>query len=205
MIASSIAKKVGMALTGLLLYGFLVGHMSGNLLLLRDDGGEAFNAYSAFLTSHPLLLPVESGLVAIFILHVVLAIAVSKENRRARPERYARTKAVGGRTWASRSMIWTGLVILVFVVIHLKTFKYGELGDGTLYDLVIATFQDSLYVSWYVAAMLLLGFHLWHALQSAFQTLGLSARQNLRRMSIVVCFLIAGGFGFIPLWVYLRL
>ena len=100
-------------------------------------------------------------------------------------------------------MIWTGLVILVFVILHLKTFKYGELGDGTLYDLVINTFHDELYVAWYVAAMLLLGFHLWHALQSAFQTLGLSARQNLRRIGILICFLIAGGFGLIPLWVYL--
>lgn len=205
MALSSIAKKIGMALTGLLLYGFLVGHMSGNLLLLKGDGGETFNAYSAFLTSHPLLIPIEIGLAAGFVLHVVLAIAVSRENARARPQGYAKLQSVGSRTLASRTMIWSGLVILVFVILHLKTFKYGDLGGGTLYDLVISTFSDRLYVAWYAVAMLILGFHLWHALQSAFQSLGLSARQGLRRIGMVFCFVIAGGFGLIPLWVFFRL
>ena len=205
MALSSIAKKIGMALTGLLLYGFLVGHMSGNLLLLKGDGGEAFNAYSAFLTSHPLLIPIEIGLAAGFVLHVVLAIAVSRENARARPQAYAKLQSVGSRTLASRTMIWSGLVILVFVILHLKTFKYGDLGEGTLYDLVISTFSDRLYVTWYAVAMLILGFHLWHALQSAFQSLGLSARQGLMRIGTVFCFVVAGGFGLIPLWVFFRL
>ena len=202
LLTSSVAKKCGMALSGLMLYGFLVGHVSGNFLLLKGDGGEAFNAYSDFLINHPLLIPIELGLVAVFLIHVWLAVVVSRENRQARPQGYAKTESVGARSLASRTMIWTGLLILVFVVLHLKTFKYGDRADGTLFDLVIDTFHQPLYVAWYVVAMTVLGFHLCHALQSAFQTLGLSARQNLRRASIVLCFAIASGFGVIPLFVF---
>jgi succinate dehydrogenase / fumarate reductase cytochrome b subunit len=185
------------------LYGFLLGHLTGNMLLLLEDGGAAFNAYSDFLVNHPLLLPVELGLVAIFVLHIYFAVSVSRDNRRARPIGYGVSKAVGGRSWASRSMIWTGSLILVFVVLHLKTFKYGEMGDGTLYDLVVETFRDRLYAAWYVAAMLLLGVHLWHAFGSAFQTLGLYARPKLRAVSIILCIIISGGFTVIPVWIFL--
>lgn len=202
-ITSSIGKKLAMAVTGLALYGFLLGHVSGNLLLLRKDGGAAFNAYSDFLVNHPLLVPVEFGLVAIFVLHIYFAVSVERDNRRARPVGYKVTTAVGGRSWASRTMIWTGSLILVFVVLHLKTFKYGELGDGSLYDLVIETFRDRLYAAWYVAAMLLLGFHLWHAFRSAFQTLGLYAKPKLKAVSIILCVIISGGFAVIPAWIFL--
>ena len=102
LLSTPIGKKLGMALTGLLLYGFLIGHLAGNLLLLKGDGGQAFNAYSDFLTSHPLLIPVELVLLAIFVLHIYLAIRVTHDNRRARPRNYqAGTQAVGGRPLAS--------------------------------------------------------------------------------------------------------
>ena len=202
-ITSSIGKKLGMAITGLALYGFLLGHLTGNLLLLRDDGGAAFNAYSDFLVNHPLLVPIELGLVVIFVLHIFFAVSVQRDNRRARPVGYRVTTAVGERSWASRTMVWTGLLILVFVVLHLKTFKYGELGDGSLFDLVVETFRDRLYAGWYVAAMLLLGFHLWHAFRSAFQTLGLYAKPKLRVISISLCIIVSGGFALIPAWIFL--
>ena len=200
--SSSIGKKIGMAGTGLLLYGFLLGHMAGNMLLLKTDGGAEFNAYSDFLTGHPLLIPVEIGLVAIFLLHVYLAISVSRDSKRARNSSYVKTKAVGRRSAASYTMIYSGLVILVFVVIHLKTFKYGDLAGGTLYDLVVGTFSDLLYVAWYVIAMLVLGFHLWHAFHSAFQSLGWSARPKLKTVSVLLGIVIAGGFGIIPLAIF---
>ena len=200
---SSIGKKLAMALTGLALYGFLLGHLGGNLLLLSKDGRAAFNAYSEFLTNHPLLVPVEVGLVGVFVLHIYFAITVSLENRRARPVGYRVSTSVGDSSWASRTMIWTGLLILVFVILHIKTFKYGELGDGSLYDLVVTTFRDPGYAAWYVAAMLLLGFHLWHAFSSAFQTLGLYARPKLRALSIFLCLAVSGGFASIPAWIFL--
>ncbi|MFC1526466.1 succinate dehydrogenase cytochrome b subunit [Candidatus Latescibacterota bacterium] len=198
--SSSVGKKLGMAVTGIFLYGFLLAHLTGNLLLLGDGGGATFNAYAEFLTSHPLLIPAELGLIALFVLHLYLAITVSLENRRARPTGYQVTRTSGSRSWASRTMIWSGLAIVVFLVVHITGFKYGDRGDGTLYDLVADSFRSPLYAGGYLIAMLVLGFHLWHAFHSAFQTLGLSARPKLRKLSIALCALLAGGFALIPVW-----
>tara|TARA_Y100000588_G_scaffold80951_1_gene85055 strand:+ start:910 stop:1548 length:639 start_codon:yes stop_codon:yes gene_type:complete len=205
LLSTPIGKKLGMALTGLLLYGFLIGHLAGNLLLLKGDGGQAFNAYSDFLTSHPLLIPVELVLLAIFVLHIYLAIRVTHDNRRARPRNYqAGTQAVGGRTLASATMIYSGIVLLIFVVLHLFTFKYGDRGGGTLYDLVVNTFKGPVYAIGYAVAMVIMGFHLWHAFQSAFQTLGLDLQraQKLRTLGAVLCAVLALGFAGIPLWFF---
>ena len=202
--ASSIGKKVGMALTGLEVYGFLVGHLVGNFLLFKDDGGGQFNAYSTFLTEHPLLVPIELGLLAAFLLHIYLGISVARENRRARPSAYKRVKGAGRRSWASRSMVFTGIVILLFVITHLKTFKYADHTTGTLYQLVMDTFSQPLYAAGYVFAMLVLGFHLWHAFQSAFQTLGFRTNRTFWTASMLLAVIIAGGFGVIPLWAFFQ-
>jgi succinate dehydrogenase / fumarate reductase cytochrome b subunit len=205
-LSTSIGKKLGMALTGLLLYGFLIGHLAGNLLLLKGDGGQAFNAYSDFLIGHPLLVPVEVGLLAIFVLHVYLAIRVTHDNRRARPLGYqSSTQAVGGRTLASSTMIYSGIVLLVFVVLHLLTFKYGDRGGGTLFDLVTNTFKGPVYAIGYTVAMVVMGSHLWHAFQSAFQTMGLDPHraQKLRTLGAVLGAVLALGFAGIPLWFFL--
>ncbi len=198
-LSSPIGKKMGMALTGLILYGFLVGHLTGNLLLLKDDGGRSFNAYSDFLINHPLLIPAEIFLVVVFALHLFLAISVTRDNRRARPVGYQTTQSVGGRSFASHTMIYSGVVILVFLVLHLKTFKYGDKPSG-LYDLVLATFQQTGYLIWYVVAMLVLGFHLWHAFHSAFQTLSIRS-DKIKSLGLVLCLVLAFGFGFLPVYV----
>jgi succinate dehydrogenase / fumarate reductase cytochrome b subunit len=198
-LSSPIGKKMGMALTGLILYGFLVGHLTGNLLLLKDDGGRSFNAYSDFLINHPLLIPAEIFLVVVFALHLFLAISVTRDNRRARPVGYQTTQSVGGRSFASHTMIYSGVVILVFLVLHLKTFKYGDKPSG-LYDLVLATFQQTGYLIWYAVAMLVLGFHLWHAFHSAFQTLSIRS-DKIKSLGLVLCLFLALGFGFLPVYV----
>ncbi|MBN63119.1 MAG: hypothetical protein CME20_17330 [Gemmatimonadetes bacterium] len=198
-LSSPIGKKMGMALTGLILYGFLVGHLLGNLLLLKDDGGRSFNAYSDFLINHPLLIPAEIFLVVVFALHLFLAISVTRDNRRARPVGYQTTQSVGGRSFASHTMIYSGVVILVFLVLHLKTFKYGDKPSG-LYDLVLATFQQTGYLIWYAVAMLVLGFHLWHAFHSAFQTLSIRS-DKIKSLGLVLCLVLALGFGFLPVYV----
>ena len=198
-LSSPIGKKMGMALTGLILYGFLVGHLLGNLLLLKDDGGRSFNAYSDFLINHPLLIPAEIFLVVVFALHLFLAISVTRDNRRARPVGYQTTQSVGGRSFASHTMIYSGVVILVFLVLHLKTFKYGDKPSG-LYDLVLATFQETGYLIWYAVAMLVLGFHLWHAFHSAFQTLSIRS-DKIKSLGLVLCLVLALGFGFLPVYV----
>lgn len=198
-LSSPIGKKMGMALTGLILYGFLVGHLLGNLLLLKDDGGRSFNAYSDFLINHPLLIPAEIFLVVVFALHLFLAISVTRDNRRARPVGYQTTQSAGGRSFASHTMIYSGVVILVFLVLHLKTFKYGDKPSG-LYDLVLATFQQTGYLIWYAVAMLVLGFHLWHAFHSAFQTLSIRS-DKVKSLGLVLCLFLALGFGFLPVYV----
>ena len=198
-LSSPIGKKMGMALTGLILYGFLVGHLTGNLLLLKDDGGRSFNAYSDFLINHPLLIPAEIFLVIVFALHLFLAISVTRDNRRARTVGYQTTQSVGGRSFASHTMIYSGVVILVFLVLHLKTFKYGDKPAG-LNDLVLATFQQTGYLIWYAVAMLVLGFHLWHAFHSAFQTLSIRS-DKIKSLGLVLCLVLALGFGFLPVYV----
>jgi len=200
-LSSLIGRKVITALTGLILYGFLIGHLTGNTLLFRRDGGQSFNAYSEFLSHHPLLIPAELSLLAVFILHIYLAVSVALANRRARPVGYeVRSRAVGGRTWASSTMIYSGLLVLTFVIIHVKTFKYGDRGSGALSDLVSATFHKTGYLAWYVFAMAVLGFHLFHAFQSAFQTLGFTS-QRLKRTGILLSLALALGFGLIPIYV----
>ena len=99
-------------------------------------------------------------------------------------------------------MVYSGIITLIFVVLHLQTFKYGDRGSGTLYDLVIDTFEQPLYATWYLFAMVVLGFHLWHAFQSAFQTLGFRTHQKFWSLSILLSLILAGGFGFFPFWVF---
>ena len=198
--SSPIGKKLGMALTGLILYGFLVGHLLGNLLLLKGDGGQAFNAYAEFLINHPLIIPAELFLVVVFLLHVYLAFSVTRENRRARPVGYQTTQSVGGRSFASYTMIYSGVIVLVFLVLHLKTFKYGDKAGGTLYDLVSSTFQQTGYMVWYAIAMVVLGFHLWHAFQSALQTLSVRS-EKIKSVGLFLCLALALGFGFLPVYV----
>lgn len=198
-LSSPIGKKLGMAATGLVWYGFLMGHLLGNLLLLKGDSGQAFDAYSEFLINHPLLIPAELFLLATFLLHIYLAIRVTADNRRARPVAYQVTRSSGGRSLASSSMIFTGAFTLVFIVLHLITFKYGERVDGSLYKLVEQTFQQTGYMVWYAVAMLVLGFHLWHAFQSAFQTLSLRSNA-IRNIGLALCLSIAAGFAFLPIY-----
>jgi len=170
------------------------------LLLLKGDGGQAFNAYAEFLINHPLIIPAELFLVVVFLLHIYLAISVTRENRRARPVGYQTTKSVGGRSFASHTMIYSGFIVLVFLVLHLKTFKYGDKAGGTLYDLVSSTFQQTGYMVWYAIAMLVLGFHLWHAFHSALQTLSVRS-EKIKSVGLFLCLALALGFGFLPVYV----
>jgi succinate dehydrogenase / fumarate reductase cytochrome b subunit len=96
-------------------------------------------------------------------------------------------------------MIYSGIIVLVFLVLHLKTFKYGDKAEGTLYDLVSDTFQQTEYLVWYVIAMLVLGVHLWHAFQSAFQTLSVRS-DKIRSLGLILCLILALGFGFLPVY-----
>jgi succinate dehydrogenase / fumarate reductase cytochrome b subunit len=161
MISSSVGRKVMMALTGLVWYGFLVGQLVGNLQLLAGDGGAAFNAYTGFLESVPqFIVPTEEILLLALALHVYCAVSLSRESAAARPVGYRQLQVVGGRSVASRLMIWSGLLIAVFLGLHIFTLKYGERVDDSLFRLVDETFRQSAWAGFYIVVMVVLGMHL---------------------------------------------
>jgi len=170
---SSIGKKSLMAVTGLLLILFLIAHVAGNLTLYADSDGAKFNAYAAQLEAlGPLKLIAELGLVALFGVHIALGMRAILENREARPSRYKDPAPKGNRTFASMTMSITGLVVLVFLVIHITDFRMADFSEQGLAALVIERLSSPVGGAIYFVSMAFLGVHLWHAFQSALQTLG---------------------------------
>lgn len=210
---SSIGGKVTMAVTGLLLFGFVVAHLLGNLQLLA--GPEAINGYAKWLHDRGALLWVARfGLLAIFGLHVVTAIRLSRQNRAARPVGYAR-EATLQANFASRSMVLSGLSLLAFIVYHLLHFTLGVTNPDhfarkgqnfDVYAMVTTSFRSPAIAVAYAAFQLVLFLHLRHGVQSLAQTLGLHhARYTpwVKTLSFVLAGLIAGGNAFLALSVLL--
>ena len=214
-LGTSVGTKLLLGLTGLALVGFLIFHLAGNLLLFW--GPEKYNEHAHALISNPLVIPAELGLLALFLLHAVKAGLNFVGNRAARPRGYALKKWAGGssrKTLSSTTMIVSGVVVAVFVVVHLITFKYGpyyaspEPGVRDLYRLLVEVFQSPGYVVVYVICMLIVGMHLRHGIGSAIQSLGLMPAGLTRAVltaGAVTAVLIAAGFMLIPIWVYLFL
>lgn len=200
----SILKKVTMAITGLLWAGFLVSHVSGNFLLYK--GPEAFNGYSEMLHKlGGLLYLAEAGLVAFLALHIVSGIQLTLRNRAARPQPYGAARTNGKATLFSRSMIVGGLLIAIFIPLHVASFKYGDMsGPDGLYGLVVRSFgENKAMAAWYVLVMIAVGMHLAHGLGSAFQTLGVGnaeRRTLLRKAGLAVGWAIALGFMSMPIY-----
>lgn len=211
--ASSVGTKVLIALTGLALVGFLVMHLAGNLLYFV--GPDTYNEYSHKLITNPLLIPAELGLLVIFIAHIFKAVKMFIDNRRARPVGYYQKQWAGTpsrKSVASSTMIYSGLITLAFVVLHLKTFKYGThyLANNSdardLHRLMSEVFAQPLYVAFYVICLVLIGFHLAHGVSSAFQSLGVDHPRYSKRLRLggrVLAVAIGGGFALIPLAIFL--
>lgn len=210
-LSSSIGRKTLMGASGLLLLAFLVVHVAGNLTIFA--GPDVFNGYSHHLTSNPLIYVAEIGLLVLFVAHLVSGLLVTARNRAARPVRYAVKRRAGGKSHksvASSTMILTGIFLIVFVPLHLWTFKWGPYyaaaGDPAMRDLhrlVIEEFHEPLEVVWYVGAMVIIGFHLWHAFGSGLASLGVDDRDWLRRVGQVLAVVITVGFVVVPLAVWL--
>ena len=130
--SSTIGRKVVMSITGLFLCSFLVVHLIGNLQLFKNDGGNAFNIYSHFMATNPIIRTMEIVLLLGFVFHIWDAIALTRRNKAARPVGYAHNRPSENSNWSSRNMGLLGTVILVFLIIHLYNFfiptKTGELG-----------------------------------------------------------------------------
>ena len=205
LLATSLGKKYVMAVSGLLLVGFLVVHLSGNLLIFAGGDGAPFDAYARALESNPLLPVAEIGLLLLFVVHVAAALRVSLENREARSRGYAVRASHGRKTLASASMLVTGLVVLVFLAIHLYDFRIGkELADepASLAAMVRERLATPLGAGIYLAGVGALAIHLRHAFRSAFQSLGASHPHLdpiLERAGIAVAILLGLGFASFPL------
>ena len=201
---SSVGKKVVMSLSGLFLCVFLVVHLSGNFLLFKNDSGVAFDAYSEFMSTNFFTRTIEIILFAAFIGHIVSGVVVWRVNRRARPEPYGRYKLSDTTGLASRHTMLTGSIVFIFLVVHMKTFWYGSRFAAvkpSMYQLVSSAFSSSSYVFFYLIALVLLGYHLRHGFQSAFQTLGLRGKKYiglLDAVAVIFWLLIPLGFGSMP-------
>ena len=183
--SSTLGRKLLMALTGIFLILFLVAHLAGNLQLLKDDDGKAFNTYAEFMGTNPLIQIISKVNFALILVHIVWAIVLSKRNREARGKvGYAIVNK--SAIWSSRNMGILGTIILIFLVVHIQHF-YARSHFGTmpvqtydgkevkdLYTVVAYWFSKDWYVGLYVVCMVALSFHLWHGFTSAFQTLGLN-------------------------------
>ena len=204
---TSIGRKIVMAATGLFLVTFLIVHLSGNLLLLKNDGGVAFNEYSEFMATSPLIRVPEIILFAGFLLHIVWGLGLALKNQKARPTRYKVNRAAENSTFYSRFMVYSGMVVLIFLLLHLWQFFFIHriLGtQETMYETVVMAFRNPIFSIGYLVAFVLLAFHLAHGFQSAFQSLGLQVNKRLHRRltsaGLAFSVLICAGFATIPLY-----
>jgi succinate dehydrogenase / fumarate reductase cytochrome b subunit len=227
---STVGQKVVMGITGLLLTGFLIMHLLGNLALLKPDK-HPFNRYAEFLHSLGTgLLGAEFILATLFLFHIIFGIIITWENRKARLIGYEEQTWAGPpsrRNISSSTKIYTGMLILVFMVIHVWQLKFRGLGGDELvklsggaksitdgmpmlldfYTFVHLYFHKAWNVFFYSVIMILLGLHLGHGFWSAFQSLGVSHPKYtpiIYRLGYFLGVVIATGFFFIPILIYLR-
>jgi len=207
---TTVGKKIVMGITGLIGVLFVLGHMAGNLQVF--EGAGVFNRYSQLLrTSMELLWAVRIVLILAIIFHVIAAYQLARTSQKSRPVGYAKWKAVNS-TFASRTMRWTGPVLLAFIIYHLLHFTTGTLHDdfieGDVYHNVISAFQIWWVSAIYIVAMLSLSLHLYHGIWSLSQSLGLSHpkyNEGVRTLAVILTVIIVAGFIAIPVSVLLGL
>ncbi|HEY7315164.1 MAG TPA: succinate dehydrogenase cytochrome b subunit [Gemmataceae bacterium] len=214
-VRSSVGAKYIMALTGLGLMIFVIGHMSGNLLIY--GGKDALNSYAHGLTEHPVLLwTARGGLLTIFLIHLLMAFRLTQEDQAARPIRYVHESTIQA-SWASRHMLLTGFVILGFVIYHLMHFTFGIAVDpghfksalpqdpkqqADVAQMVVEGFKQPVIAITYIICQIFLGLHLWHGGSSWLQHLGLNGRgydKLVNNLGAVVALVVVLGNCSIPL------
>lgn len=215
-LTSHMGRKLLTAATGLFLLTFLVVHLLGNLQLFAGDGGTAFNEYTYFMTHSPLIKAAEYILFAGFLGHIVLALAVNAKTRGARKSRYKVYKPAKQVPVASRFMVHTGIVFLVWLIIHLYSFWFHRITSdieereywnvATPFGEVVEKFGNLGFVIFYVIAMLFMLTHLSHGVYSALQTVGLTINKKIDRVARafawVFAVVVSLAFAAIPIGVY---
>jgi succinate dehydrogenase / fumarate reductase, cytochrome b subunit len=207
---STNGKKVVMAVTGALMFLFIIGHVLGNLQIF--EGPAKLNAYGHFLHSiGEVLWIVRIVLIVAIILHITATIQLGLRNKAARPVGYSRKEAINS-SYASRTMYWSGPIVLAFIIFHLLQFTAGYIHpgsqfiEGDVYHNVVAGFQVWWVSVWYIIAVSLLGFHLRHGLWSMFQSIGYNHPRHtplLKNAAFVIALLITLGYISIPISVLL--
>lgn len=214
---SSLTKKYVMALAGLFLFNFLFVHLLINLLILFDDSRSLFNEAAHFMGTNPFIQTFQWVLFGGFLIHMIFGLILQIQNWKSRPKRYNK-KAVSEENYLSKFMIHTGIIIGVFLVIHLGHFFIpkmqgiipefaGHPGTEDMGLLVIEKFKIGGCVLFYVIALLFMGFHLDHAFQSAFQSLGLNSPKYmpfLKGLGHVLAIVLTLGYIIIPLVIYFK-
>lgn len=223
LISSSIAKKYWMALTGLFLCTFLVVHLIGNLQLLYNDGGEAFNVYAEFMTTFPLIKIVSYVLYASILFHAIDGILLMAQNRKARGTRYVKSSPGNSSPWTSRYMGQLGIILLAFIIVHMAQFwgkmhfaempmaEYAGLDAPIkdLYTVVVDLYTGEMGIIWvavYVFCMAAIGFHLSHGFQSAFQSMGWNHPKYtpiIKKAGMMFSVLISIAFACIPVIIFI--
>ncbi|HEY2142899.1 MAG TPA: succinate dehydrogenase cytochrome b subunit [Candidatus Udaeobacter sp.] len=215
---SSVGKKMIVAVTGIVLILFVFGHLLGNLQIFI--GPDWINGYSQHLRDlGPLLWLIRAFLLATVVLHIYFTILLAIENRRARPEAYKDRQYVKA-TFASRHMVMSGLIVLVFIIYHIAHFtvrvtdrrfgllKADPLGHYDVYSMMVYGFQNYLVAGFYVLGLFLLALHLSHGSSSFFQSLGLNDKKLTPRLAFggrVFAWLLFAGYTSIPLAILLGL
>lgn len=193
--ASALGKKYVMAITGIVWLGYVFAHMVGNLKLYM--GAESLDGYAEWLRAlgYPALPEtvtlwlLRSVLIVALVLHVHAAYALTLMNRRARPTPYQSRRDWVAADFAGRTMRWTGVIVLLFLIWHLADFTWGveavnpEFTRGQVYDNVVASFSRPAVSVWYLAANLALGLHIYHGTWSLFQSLGWNSRRSSARFN----------------------
>ena len=214
-------RKGIIAATGLFLCIFLIVHLSANCILLLPEelAREYYNSYSTLLRESPLIKIVAYILYLSILLHVIYAALITIRNRKAKPDKYVFNQAKENSTWTSQNMGLIGVLILLFIVVHLANFwariKLGmgepvgvdPWGHEDVYEVTYSLFQNIYYVIFYSLLMIPLVLHLNHGLKSAFKTLGFYHRQGLvvlAKVALIYAAIMSIGFGIIPFVVYFK-
>ena len=213
---STIFRKTLAGLTGLFLVLFLLGHLLGNLQLFipGEDRQKQFNEYALFMTTNPAVKILSVLTYSSIILHAVLTLFLVFQSSNARDVKYLQSSGNANSTWGSKNMAVLGTLILVFIVIHMKSFWYemhfgviglDPWGNKDLHTVTVTAFNELWYVLFYVLSMVVLAIHLKHGVESVFQTLGIKTRRYvslIHKAAYGFALIVPAAFASIPIYLY---
>ena len=217
--SSNIFRKTVAGISGLFLVIFLIGHLIGNLqLILLNDSivQKQFNEYALFMTTNPAVKILSYLTYFSIIFHTLLTIGLTIQSKQSRPIPYAVSSGNKNSSWSSKNMAILGTLILIFLIIHLRSFWYhmhfgvipvDTWGNKDLYSVTISAFEELWYTIFYVISMVALGIHIKHGIESSFQTLGIKNKKFtslIHVTSLILSILLSSSFAIIPIIIYIK-